>query len=154
MGEVESAKVAFGQFQAFVSDNKLNDRQTLLKLNGHSSQNLDPTISKIHGLAQNVSPLDLKSPETEKSLPETGEEAVTTMSKHCAIPGCGKELPEGTKLPLCEYHRSRGKENGSKVAAGTVGIATLGGVIKKVGVKTIRKAGAGAIIAIRTIVKL
>ena len=75
------------------------------------------------------------------------------MSKHCAIPGCGKELPEGTKLPLCEYHRGKGKENGGKVAVGALGFAALG-VIKKVGVETIKRGGAGAIKVIRTVIKL
>lgn len=75
VGEFESAKVAFGQFQAFVSDNELNDRRTLLELNGRSNQNLDPAINKIHGLAQHVSALDLEAPEPGKSLPEANEES-------------------------------------------------------------------------------
>ncbi|WP_218958726.1 hypothetical protein [Eggerthella guodeyinii] len=79
---------------------------------------------------------------------------MTTMSKHCAIPGCGKELPEGTKLPLCKYHRGKGKENGGKVAVGAFGFAALGGVIKKVGVETIKKGGVGTIKVIRMIIKL
>lgn len=39
------------------------------------------------------------------------------MSK-CII--CKKELPKGTKIPICEYHRAQAKEKGA-AAVGVLG---------------------------------
>lgn len=53
------------------------------------------------------------------------------MSK-CII--CKKELPEGTKAPVCEYHRTQAKEKG--VIAAT-GIATTAIAVVKLAPKVI-----------------
>lgn len=42
--------------------------------------------------------------------------------KHCMIPGCNKELPEGTKLPICDYHAGEAKELVGKVVTGAFAI--------------------------------
>ena len=76
------------------------------------------------------------------------------MSKHCAFPGCTKELPDGTKLALCEYHRDKGKENAVKAGA-AVGAAVLTGVtfVAKGGVKAVKKAGPAAKKAVQAALK-
>lgn len=43
------------------------------------------------------------------------------MSK-CII--CKKELPKGTKVPICEYHRAQAKEKGA-AAVGVLGTGAL-----------------------------
>lgn len=43
------------------------------------------------------------------------------MSK-CVI--CKKELPKGTKIPICEYHRAQAKEKGA-AAVGVLGTGAL-----------------------------
>lgn len=43
------------------------------------------------------------------------------MSK-CII--CKKELPEGTKIPVCKYHRAQAKEKGA-TAMGVLGTGAL-----------------------------
>lgn len=43
------------------------------------------------------------------------------MSK-CVV--CKKELPEGAKMPVCEYHRVRAKEKGA-AAVGALGAVAL-----------------------------
>lgn len=42
--------------------------------------------------------------------------------KHCMVFGCGKELPEGTKIPVCDYHRDKAKDKGKGVAAAVVSV--------------------------------
>lgn len=37
---------------------------------------------------------------------------------------CKKELPEGTKVPVCEYHRAQAKEKGA-AAVGVLGTGAL-----------------------------
>lgn len=41
---------------------------------------------------------------------------------------CKKELPESSKLPVCEYHKGVIKDNAKKVVAGAVGTALTAGV--------------------------
>lgn len=45
--------------------------------------------------------------------------------KHCMVFGCGKELPEGTKIPVCDHHRDKAKDIGKGVAAAVVSIGGL-----------------------------
>ena len=47
--------------------------------------------------------------------------------KHCMVFGCGKELPEGTKIPVCDYHRDKAKDIGKGVAAAVVSVG--GGLV-------------------------
>ena len=42
--------------------------------------------------------------------------------KHCMVFGCGKELPEGTKIPVCDHHRDKAKDKGKGVAAAVVSV--------------------------------
>lgn len=39
--------------------------------------------------------------------------------KHCIAFGCGKELPDGTKIPVCDYHKDKAKG----MVTGTVAVA-------------------------------
>ena len=49
----------------------------------------------------------------------------------CVI--CKKELPEGTKVPMCEYHRAQAKEKGAAAAVGVVGaVGTVAKMVPKV----------------------
>ena len=45
--------------------------------------------------------------------------------KHCMAPGCHKELPAGTKIPVCDYHKGEAKEKAIGVGKGTAGAAAL-----------------------------
>lgn len=45
--------------------------------------------------------------------------------KRCVIPGCNKELPEGTTIPICDYHRGEAKEKAEHIGMGVFGIALL-----------------------------
>lgn len=40
------------------------------------------------------------------------------MARKCIV--CKKELPEGSKLPVCEYHKGVAAENAKKAAAAVV----------------------------------
>lgn len=60
------------------------------------------------------------------------------MARKCIV--CKKELPEGSKLPVCEYHKGVAAENAKKAVAGaaavvvTVRVAardTVGPVLKE-----------------------
>lgn len=59
------------------------------------------------------------------------------MARKCIV--CKKELPEGSKLPVCEYHKGVTVENAKKVVAGVfvsvvAGVAardTVGPVLKE-----------------------
>ncbi len=51
----------------------------------------------------------------------------TEELKHCMIPGCDKELPEGTKLPVCDYHKDKAKDGFKWVGATTA--AFIGGLV-------------------------
>lgn len=56
------------------------------------------------------------------------------MARKCIV--CKKELPEGSKLPVCEYHKGVAAENAKKAAAVVVavGIAakdTVGPILKE-----------------------
>lgn len=42
----------------------------------------------------------------------------TNELKHCVVPGCHKELPRGTKVPVCDYHRGEAKEKAIGVGKG------------------------------------
>ena len=59
------------------------------------------------------------------------------MASRCIV--CKKELPEGSKLPVCEYHKGVAAENAKKsgmgalAVVGTVAIAardTVGPIVK------------------------
>lgn len=62
------------------------------------------------------------------------------MAKHCIWPGCGKELPEDEKGPLCEHHKD---ELGDKAKKGILAGITAGGglfaVAKNGGFEFIKK---------------
>ncbi|WP_276995807.1 hypothetical protein [Ellagibacter isourolithinifaciens] len=56
------------------------------------------------------------------------------MARKCIV--CKKELPEGSKLPVCEYHKGVAAESAKKAAAVVVmvGVAardTVGPVLKE-----------------------
>lgn len=56
----------------------------------------------------------------------------------CVI--CKKELPEGTKVPVCEYHRAQAKEKGAAVEVLGTGALAVKAVAPKV-VPVIKKKG-------------
>lgn len=56
----------------------------------------------------------------------------------CVI--CKKELPEGTKVPVCEYHRAQAKEKGAAVGVLGTGALAVKAVAPKV-VPVIKKKG-------------
>ena len=64
------------------------------------------------------------------------------MGMHCMVPGCGKELPEDEKIPICAHHQDVLKERVKLIGTGVI---TLGGtavvVIKNGGIEMIKKNG-------------
>lgn len=44
-------------------DNKLDERNTLLRINGKSSENLEDVVDRFYAIAHNVSALQLQAPE-------------------------------------------------------------------------------------------
>ena len=53
------------------------------------------------------------------------------MSKKCVIPGCGKELPSDTKVPVCEYHRAEAADKAKKGVGAAAGVAATAFVFVK-----------------------
>lgn len=45
--------------------------------------------------------------------------------KRCIVPGCGKELPRGTKIPVCDFHKGEAKEKAANAGKGAMGAAVL-----------------------------
>ena len=73
--EPDAAMVALRQFGEFMSSNRLGDRETLLKLNSISDQNLEAATSGFYRIARNVNrALNSGSQETTKQLPQSAEE--------------------------------------------------------------------------------
>lgn len=48
------------------------------------------------------------------------------MAKRCIV--CKKELPEGSKLPVCEYHKGVAAERAKQVGVGA-GTLTVGALV-------------------------
>jgi len=48
------------------------------------------------------------------------------MARKCIV--CKKELPEGSKLPACEYHKGVAAENAKKAVTGAAAVAVTVGV--------------------------
>ncbi len=45
--------------------------------------------------------------------------------KRCIVLGCGKELPRGTKIPVCDFHKGEAKEKAANAGKGVMGAAVL-----------------------------
>ena len=75
------------------------------------------------------------------------------MARICMV--CKKELPEGSRLPVCEYHKGVAKENAKKAAAGVaVAAVTVGVAAKdKIGPIVVEKAAPAVAKAIKSITK-
>lgn len=73
--EPDAAMAALGQFGEFMSSNRLDDEETLLKLNSISDHNLDAATSGFYKIARNVSRALNPCPcETTKRLSQPTEE--------------------------------------------------------------------------------
>ena len=48
------------------------------------------------------------------------------MARKCIV--CKKELLEGSKLPVCEYHKGVAAENAEKAVAGVAAVVVMVGV--------------------------
>ncbi|MBR3328146.1 MAG: hypothetical protein IKG22_12575 [Atopobiaceae bacterium] len=59
------------------------------------------------------------------------------MARKCFV--CKKELPEGSKLPVCEYHKGVAAEITKKAVLGVTAIALTVRVAASDTVKTITK---------------
>lgn len=74
VGAEEAAKTALEQFQGFVIENKLDERDTLLRINGKSNENLEGITDGFYTIARNVRSLQLKTPDEARfELLEEGD---------------------------------------------------------------------------------
>ena len=68
------------------------------------------------------------------------------MTKRCKYPGCGKMLPEGFKVPICDYHRALLRERGEGATAAMAAVGTAATLfVKKGGPEVVRRNGSRAI---------
>ena len=51
------------------------------------------------------------------------------MARKCIV--CKKELPEGSKLPVCEYHKGVAAENAKKAAGSAAAVVVAVGIAAK-----------------------
>ena len=66
LGFEEPARVSLSQLGSFIAENKLDERDTLLRINSRSKDNLEPLIDKFQAISRNVLSLGEVSEESGK----------------------------------------------------------------------------------------
>lgn len=101
--------MSLGQFKGFVLASKLDNRQTLLQINSFSSEYREQIVSKFHAIAKSIKTMELDPlPRKLRIFHLEKKKTRRHLMDKCTIRK--KELPEGTKAPVCEYHRAQSKK--------------------------------------------
>lgn len=76
LGENDAATAALAQFGKFIEQNRLSDRDTLLRINSRSKANLEPLATKFLSISNNITALEegaSKSYLPEEAVPDEEE---------------------------------------------------------------------------------
>lgn len=120
--------MSLGQFKGFVLASKLDNRQTLLQINSFSSEYREQIVSKFHAIAKSIKTMELDPlPRKLRIFHLEKKKTRRHLMDKCTIRK--KKLPEGTKAPVCEYHRAQSKKKrGGVIAATDVATTTIAAV--------------------------
>lgn len=76
LGEKQAATLSLSQFNQFIGENKLNERDTLLTFNSYSDVDLGDLVEGFESVQQNIAQLSLPFAEAQPLIaePELNEE--------------------------------------------------------------------------------